>query len=88
MAPFGARRLQTYAHVPRFVCVFVLRQKIELQLVEMQCYWDCMPLPGLIIPFFPLPRPFLDCHVWLTQSAATRMGGFTHPLKAQLSVVT
>lgn len=24
-----------------------------------------------------LPRPFLDCHVWLTQSAATRMG--VHP---------
>lgn len=32
-----------------------------------------MPLLGLL----SLPRPFLDCHVWLTQSAATRMG--VHP---------
>lgn len=36
-----------------------------------------MPLPGLIIPFLH-QGPFLDCHVWLTQSAATQMG--VHPL--------
>lgn len=40
------------------------------------CYW------GLCASAWPdntlsLPRPFLDCHVWLTQSAATRMG--VHP---------
>ena len=43
----------------------------------LQCIWcwDCVvPLPGLIIPFL-YPGPFLDYHVWLTQSAATRMRG-------------
>lgn len=46
-----------------------------------------MPLPWPLSTFLPNntlfpPRPFLNCHVWLTQSAATQMGGFTHPLKS------
>lgn len=36
-------------------------------------YWDCVLLPGLIMAFSPR-GPFLDYNVWLTQSAATRMG--------------
>lgn len=45
-------------------------------ITERICCRDSTPVPGLIIPFL-YSGPFLDCHVWLTQSAATRMG--VHP---------
>lgn len=55
-------------------------------ITQCVCYGYCMPLPGLIIPFL-YPGPFLTVtSSW--HKVLPHGWGFTHPLKAQLSVVT
>ena len=55
--------------VPTLLFWYGLRQSVHLVLRLLCSAWPDNTLS--------LPRPFLDCHVWLTQSAATQMG--VHP---------
>lgn len=51
-------------------------RSVAALLFTVKCisFWECM-CPAWPDNTLSLPRPFLDCHVWLTQSAATLMGG-------------